>query len=190
MACNCNWGCPCSFDAPPTTGKCEASAATRLVEGKYGDIYLSGLKFVFVGAWPGAIHEKNGRGVVFLDPSAKGDKREALEAIATGKAGGPWGILMSTVTAGLEVKTAHIDYKFAGEDSYFRVGQDTQVEFESIQNPVTREVHHAFALLPTGLLTKREEFFSSKGMQVSTGGLNFSYPHRNALAFKATWAGP
>ena len=23
MACNCNWGCPCSFDAPPTYGRCE-----------------------------------------------------------------------------------------------------------------------------------------------------------------------
>ncbi|MCH7940236.1 MAG: DUF1326 domain-containing protein [Candidatus Marinimicrobia bacterium] len=24
MACNCDWGCPCGFQAPPTYGKCEA----------------------------------------------------------------------------------------------------------------------------------------------------------------------
>src|SRR5438034_1374458 len=30
MACNCNWGCPCSFDAPPTYGKCETALAYRI----------------------------------------------------------------------------------------------------------------------------------------------------------------
>jgi len=23
VACNCDWGCPCNFNARPTTGKCE-----------------------------------------------------------------------------------------------------------------------------------------------------------------------
>src|SRR5437667_4938916 len=36
MACNCNWGCPCSFDAPPTYGKCETALAYRIAKGSYG----------------------------------------------------------------------------------------------------------------------------------------------------------
>jgi hypothetical protein len=28
-SCNCNWGCPCQFNALPTTGRCEAFACPR-----------------------------------------------------------------------------------------------------------------------------------------------------------------
>ena len=30
MACNCNWGCPCSFDAPPTYRQVRDGLPTRL----------------------------------------------------------------------------------------------------------------------------------------------------------------
>ena len=62
-ACNCNWGCPCSFDALPTYGKCEAGAATRIIEGRYGDVSLAGLKWAMAATWPAAIHEGKGRAV-------------------------------------------------------------------------------------------------------------------------------
>src|SRR5213078_4795099 len=91
MACNCNWGCPCSFNAPPTYGKCETALAYRIAKGSYGGVTLDGLKFILVAAWPKAIHLGHGRGVLFLDARATGPKREALEAIATAKAGGPNG---------------------------------------------------------------------------------------------------
>lgn len=51
MACNCNWGCPCSFNAPPTHGTCEAALAYRVVEGRYGDAVLDGLAWVVAAAW-------------------------------------------------------------------------------------------------------------------------------------------
>src|SRR5437762_6982322 len=98
MACNCNWGCPCSFDAPPTYGKCETALAYRIAKGSYGGVALDGLKFILVAAWPKAIHLGHGRGVLFLDAQATGPKREALEAIATAKAGGPMNIYMSMMT--------------------------------------------------------------------------------------------
>src|SRR5438046_10164736 len=92
MACNCNSGCPCSFDAPPTYGKCETALAYRIAKGKYGGVTLDGLKFILVAGWPEAIHLGQGRGVLFLDAQATGPKREALEATATAKAGGPMNI--------------------------------------------------------------------------------------------------
>ncbi|MGH2544702.1 MAG: DUF1326 domain-containing protein, partial [Ardenticatenaceae bacterium] len=91
MACNCNWGCPCAFNAPPTYGTCEAALGYRVVEGKYGDVALDGLQWVAAVAWPGPIHEGQGRGNVYLDARAEGAQRDALEAIATGQAGGPIG---------------------------------------------------------------------------------------------------
>lgn len=189
MACNCAWGCPCSFDAPPTNGTCEAADATRILEGKYGDISLDGLKWAFVAKWPGPLHLGGGTGAVYIESGVKGARREALEAVATGKAGGAWGILMSTVTAGLKVETAPIQYRFAGKNSSLRVG-DNIVEFEAMQNPVTKEEHFATLKLPTGLLTKSEDFFTTKTFSVNTENIRFSYPGRNALAFTTTWKGP
>ncbi|MBI1723111.1 MAG: DUF1326 domain-containing protein [Gemmatimonadetes bacterium] len=190
MACNCNFGCPCSFDAPPTYGTCEAATFTRIVKGKYGGVTLDGLRFAGVAKWPGPLHERHGKMVVFLDERAKGAKREALEAIATGRAGGPWGVLMSTVTDGVEVRAAHIEHKFAGKKSFFRVAEAAEVVFDAIKNPATGEDHHAIALLPTGLLTKSEEFFAARTFWVKADGLEFAYPGRNGLAYVTTWKGP
>ncbi|MDP3774582.1 MAG: DUF1326 domain-containing protein [Gemmatimonadales bacterium] len=190
MACNCNYACPCSFDARPTFGTCEASTATRIVKGKVDGVTLDGLKWAFVAKWPGPLHELHGRGVVFLDHRARGAKRDALERVATGKAGGPWGIFMSTVTDGYQVRTAGIEFKVAGKRSHFRVVGATEVAFESIKNPLTGADYPAIVLLPAGLLTKKEEIFAAKTMWVKADGLDFSYPQRNALVFTTTWRGP
>src|SRR5437667_401402 len=140
MACNCNWGCPCSFDAPPTYGKCETALAYRIAKGGYGGVALDGLKFILVAAWPKAIHLGHGRGVLFLDAQATGPKREALEAIATAKAGGPMNIYMSMMTEPPEVRTARIEFRFIGKRSRFRIGDRVRVEFERHFEPSTFRV--------------------------------------------------
>src|SRR5439155_27090575 len=88
MACNCNWGCPCSFDAPPTYGKCETALAYRIAKGSYGGVELDGLKFILVAAWPEAIHLGHGRGVLVLGAQATGPNREAPEGVPPPKCGG------------------------------------------------------------------------------------------------------
>ena len=190
MACNCNWGCPCSFDAPPTYGKCETALAYRIAKGSYHGVPLDGLKFILVAAWPKAIHLGHGRGVLFLDAEAKGRKREALEAIATSKAGGPMNIYMSMMTEPPEVRTARIEFRFIGKRSRFRIGNRVRVEFEPMQNPVTGEDHFLIGKLPTGLFTKSEEFFSAKNFRVGLKGFQFDYPRRNAILASSTWRGP
>src|SRR2546421_7159075 len=94
MACNCNWGCPCSFDAPPTYGKCETALAYRIAKGSYGGGALDGLKFILVAAWPKGVPPGHGRGGLFLHAQTTGPKREARQAIATPQARGPMDIHM------------------------------------------------------------------------------------------------
>ena len=190
VACNCNWGCPCTFNAKPTYGGCEAGLAMRIVDGKYGNVSLDGLKWAMAVVWPGAIHEKSGKAVVYLDARAKGERREALEAIATGKAGGVWGMFMSTCTAGVEVREGKIDFKLAGKKSAFRVEDDIRVVLEAIRNPVTGDEHQVEVIMPHGFLTKSEDMYSSKEFDVKAGSLNFSYPGRHALTFETVWKGP
>ena len=38
--CNCSYGCPCQFNAPPTYGFCEATAGWKIQEGHFGDVRL------------------------------------------------------------------------------------------------------------------------------------------------------
>jgi hypothetical protein len=190
MACNCNWGCPCSFESPPTFGTCEAALAYRVVEGKYGDVVLDGLTWALAAIWPGPLHEGNGRGIVYLDESAGAQELEALEAIATGRAGGPIGIFMSTVTAGVEVRKASIQFRADGKRSSFRVADEVEVAFGPIRNPVSGDEHVASALLPSGMLTKREDYYSAETFSVQAGDLRFAYPGQNAIAFTHTWRGP
>ena len=41
-ACNCDWGCPCSFEARPTKGFCEGSYTWHVEEGHYHGTPLDG----------------------------------------------------------------------------------------------------------------------------------------------------
>lgn len=189
MCCSCNWGCPCSFNAPPTYGNCEAALAYRIVKGSSDGVGLDGLKWILVAAWPAAIHLGHGRGLVYLDDRARGMKREALEALVTSKAG-PLAVYMSSMTKPPEVRTARIEFKFAGKKSAFGGGKSVRAGFEPMRNPVTGDEHMFTGKLPTGLFTKSEDFYSAKTFRVDTDGFTFDYPGRNAILSMAKWRGP
>ncbi len=57
QACNCDYGCPCEFEAPPTMGFCEGIGVYRISKGKYGNVSLDGLCFAFGIKFPGAMHK-------------------------------------------------------------------------------------------------------------------------------------
>ena len=42
VACNCDWGCPCNFNARPSKGKCEGGWTWHVDAGTYGDVALDG----------------------------------------------------------------------------------------------------------------------------------------------------
>ena len=83
--CNCAYGCPCQFLAPPTYGTCEAAMTVIVDQGHYGDVKLDGLKIGATYKWPGAVHEGNGEYQLFIDETATTEQRNALEKIATGQ---------------------------------------------------------------------------------------------------------
>ena len=190
MACNCNCGCPCTFESPPTYGTCEAALGYHIKEGKYGTTKLDGLRWVTAAIWPGPLHERKGRAVIYLDQRASRRQREGLELIATGKAGGPIGIFMSTVTEGMDIHTARIEFKMSGEKSRLKIQDLVNVAFDWIRNPVTGSKHESSVSLPTGMLTKQERYYSAKEFAVDAGPLCFTYPDRHAMACLGDWKGP
>src|SRR4051795_12648399 len=50
--CNCDYGCPCQFNALPTDGTCRAVLAWHIEEGHFGDVRLDGLMAVNTYGWP------------------------------------------------------------------------------------------------------------------------------------------
>ena len=118
-----------------------------------------------------------------------GQKREALESLATSRTG-PLAVYMSSMTKPPVVRTAKIEFKFGGKKSVFRAGSTVRVEFEPMRNPVTGEEHMLTGKLPTGLFTKSEDFYSAKKFRVDAGGFSFDYPGRNAILSTARWHGP
>ena len=85
-ACNCSNGCGCQFNGFPDYGKCEAIVGYEVIEGHYGDVNLAGVRAVFAGKWPKAIHEGNGKGVLFIDASARPEQAQSLATILSGQA--------------------------------------------------------------------------------------------------------
>src|SRR5262245_62843428 len=93
VACNCDWGCPCNFNARPTSGKCEGGWTWHVDTGSYGDVRLDDLSFSVYANWPGAIHEGKGEAVLLLDERANPGQYTAIEKLLSGKIGGPWEVL-------------------------------------------------------------------------------------------------
>ena len=54
--CNCSYGCPCQFNALPTTGRCEAVGVWEVRDGHFGPTGLEGVRF--------ATHRRERRGPV------------------------------------------------------------------------------------------------------------------------------
>lgn len=84
--CNCDYGCPCQFEAPrPTHGYCRGFAAVRIDRGHFGDVALDGLCAALLYGWPGPIYEGNGECQAVIDEQADGEQRDALSAIMYGE---------------------------------------------------------------------------------------------------------
>src|SRR4051812_41787135 len=83
--CNCDYGCPCQFNALPTHGNCQAIVGIKIGEGYHGTTRLDGLKVAAAFSWPKAIHEGSGEAFIVLDKRATAEQREALLRILSGQ---------------------------------------------------------------------------------------------------------
>ena len=84
-SCNCDYSCPCQFEALPTQGDCRGFGVVRVDKGHFGDVELTGLCLAVFYAWPGPIFEGKGELQVVIDERADEQQRAALLAIATGE---------------------------------------------------------------------------------------------------------
>jgi hypothetical protein len=87
-ACNCDWGCPCNFNARPTEGRCMGWGAWSILTGQFNTTALDGTRFALYYMFPGPVEQGQGTACAYVDSRATPAQQQALEAIGTGKAGG------------------------------------------------------------------------------------------------------
>lgn len=188
QACNCDYGCPCEFSAPPTRGFCEGTGAWNIIKGHYGDIPLDGLAVGFAAHWPKAIHEGNGTLALFLDERCSQPQRDALLAICSGQAGGlPFEILATTFAKVLDPVMAGFDFHLDGRDSSVRIGNALEIELEPIRNPVTGEPESVRVEHATGFIFQGAEAVSGKVCRVDVPGLGFSWPDKAGFVTRVSY---
>ncbi|MFO1091137.1 MAG: DUF1326 domain-containing protein [Hyphomicrobiales bacterium] len=164
--CNCDYGCPCQFNALPTKGDCRATVGMRIEKGHFGDLSLDGVKWAAVAAWPGPIHEGNGEIFPIIDESATQKQREALLTIMSGGETDPMATFFAVFTA--MCTTVHepvfkpIIFEADLKAGTGRVKVDGLVDtkIEPIRNPMTGQEHRVRVVLAKGFEFTDAEFVS------------------------------
>jgi hypothetical protein len=174
VACSCDWGCPCNFNARPTAGKCEGGWTWHVEDGSYMETRLDGLNFSVYVNWPGAIHEGNGEGVILIDERSTAGQRTAIERLVGGEVGGPWGVLAWTWPNLHGPHLVSYDLEMDGVRTRLKCGDHVEVECTAIRNPVSGAEVHPSVILPEGIILKRGELGMTTRFKVSTG---IAYDH-------------
>jgi hypothetical protein len=183
--CNCNYGCPCEFNAPPTYGFCEGLEAMHIDEGRFGAVRLDGLRYAAYYHWPGPVHEGHGTVQGIVDARASEAQREALLTILSGKEQEPttvFNIYGSTIEKELDPVFAPIEFEWDRKRmrGRFRVPGLLEFSAEPIRNPVTGAEYPAKIVLPTGF--EFREFDMTSSTFKSTGGITFEHKGRYGAA--------
>lgn len=136
-ACNCDWGCPCNFNAQPNGGRCYGWGVWQINKGRFGKTELGGARFAVYYDFPGPVEQGNGSGCAYIDSSATQEQRQALEAIASGEAGG--GIFelfgRQLVSNWLPTKFAPIEFGINDGIGRIRVGSYAEADTELLSYP-------------------------------------------------------
>ena len=156
--CNCDYGCPCQFNGRPssTKGDCRYALFTQIDEGRYREVRLDGLRFVWLGGWPGAVHEGDGILQLIIDEKANDEQREAIRRIVynqdTDELLTHYSIFCAMCSTILEPIVAPIKLEFDVEarTANGEVPGVVVSNAEPVKNPVTGKPHRAQIVLPEG----------------------------------------
>lgn len=168
--CNCDYGCPCQFNARPTHGHCKAVVGMRIEQGRHGAVRLDGLNVAAIFAWPAAIHEGNGEAFIVIDRRATPEQRDVLLRILSGQDTVPgatvFSVFATTLTKVHEPLQAEIDFEVDVERRRARLVVPDVIDArgEPIKNPVIGAEHRIRLDNPNGF----EFHFAEVGSGTST----------------------
>jgi hypothetical protein len=187
VACNCDYGCPCNYNARPTTDDCEGGWMWIVERGSHDGVSLDGLSLAVFADWPGAIHEGGGKAVALVDERASDEQRAALTKLIRGEDGGPWAIFINTY----ELDGPHFvqfDVELAEHRSKLSIPGVVELEMAPIANPVTGVEVHPGTVLPEGLVFK-EGYYATSTVYTVKSAVEYDHSRRNTEYAPFAYAG-
>lgn len=131
-ACSCKSACPCILGpAEPDQGWCSGALTFAIQRGESDGVNLGGRTVVWLIDLPKDFLSGNGTGRIYVDDGADPRQTQQLEAIFTGKKGGPGQVLGSLVAKWLPTETAKITID-KGDGPSLTVGSVGQVRLKPI----------------------------------------------------------
>ena len=172
-ACNCDWGCPCNFEEPPTTGFCEGTYVWHVDRGHYAGATLDGSTFAMYNKFPGAVHEGNGTTEVIVDAQLPLDRRPVIESLIQEVA--PFSIFMDLTSNFLGFRYLPFDLRLDGIRSALTIPDILELQLSPMKNPVTGEDEIATLNKPTGFTSKVQELCSALTHRYNHEGMQFDH---------------
>jgi hypothetical protein len=108
-ACSCKSACPCTLGpAEPDQGWCSGALTFAIQQGESDGVKLAGRTVVWLIDLPKDFVSGNGTARIYIDDGADAGQIRELEAIFTGKKGGPGEVLGSLVKTWLPTQKSKI----------------------------------------------------------------------------------
>ena len=174
-SCNCDWGCPCIFNARPTYTKCQGVYTWCATTGAFENVDLADLHLSLYADSPGPLHLGNVTSGFIFDDRATPAQRDALVRLASGKEGGPWAIFAAVTARWLDPLYAGYEVTIDGLNSRCRAGTFSKVELSKVTNPVHGTPEDLRLLKPTGFTSTWADLGKTKVFRVSTPQLSFEH---------------
>jgi hypothetical protein len=175
--CNCDYSCPCQFNAVPTHGHCHGLAVFEIEQGYHGTTRLDGLRGASIFRWPGPIHEGKGETVHIIDRRATPEQGAALLRILGGEDTEPvatvFQVFASTCEKVHEPIIADIDFELDvdGRRARAKIRGAVDMRGEPILNPVTGAEHRVRIVQPNGFEFAEAEI--GRGWTKTEGPISF-----------------
>ena len=172
--CHCHDVCPCNLDLRPNGpgNECRGWLVFHIREGHKDDVDLSGLNVALVYTFPDRPSAGNWRVGIIADTETSDEQVAALEAIFTGKDGGPWGDFAPLFSEYMGLQRARVTYS-DGETPSASVESSGELTFEPFRS---------FGGKPTMLVDSAFGMGSNLGMGRGSG-----HVEAFGISFDSTW---
>jgi hypothetical protein len=154
---------------------------------------LDGVKFLWGGHTPAAIHEGGGTSMLIVDSGATSEQRASLDVLRRGGGvGSPFDEFASVTDVWYDVIVAPIEMEFDGINSKAKVGGGSifELDMERVKNPVTREEEITILEHPTGFTSTRSELGTSKVARLVSEYLTYDHAGKYAEYAEFSYHGP
>jgi hypothetical protein len=188
--CSCAPGCDCNFRGVPNSpeGNCEALLGSVISSGHSDEVDLSDTRVAWALWWPGAIHEKGGRGHAYVDCETD-EQFEVLRTIWRGEAGHAYfEIFNSTFDEPTAVDRATIDAVVDGRRSGFSVSGVGVAQMEPLRNPVSGAENNVRIVKPDAFIWKDGAIGQGTRLHVDLPEMSFDLTGRHAVFAEFDWS--